>query len=163
MGCGRVHCRLGRDGGDLVSAVSGGLYPGVPLHVLRKAIAKQNAKFGHDLQRIPREDWAQGSQGEGKMIDAMRSRHHLVQVFNEHPKGFLRMTVSRTSIGDDRRWLDGISWDDLMRLKREAGHGDRYAVEIFPADEDVVNVANMRHLWLLEEPPAYAWRKGQKP
>jgi hypothetical protein len=33
-----------------------------------------------------------------------------------------------------------------------------WAVEIYPADGDVVAVANMRHLWLLPEAPAFAWR-----
>ena len=29
----------------------------------------------------------------------------------------------------------------------------------YPADRDVVNVASLRHLWVLDEPPTYAWRK----
>ena len=34
------------------------------------------------------------------------------------------------------------------------------AVEVFPADDQVVNVANMRHLWVLPEPLPFAWEKG---
>lgn len=34
------------------------------------------------------------------------------------------------------------------------------AGEVFPAESDVVNVANMRHLWLLREPPPFGWRRG---
>lgn len=44
---------------------------------------------------------------------------------------------------------DGITWDDLQWIKRAAGYGDREAVEVYPLDDDVVNVANMRHLWIL--------------
>jgi hypothetical protein len=33
-------------------------------------------------------------------------------------------------------------------------------VEVYPPDEAVVNVANIRHLWLLAEAPAYAWNNG---
>ena len=57
------------------------------------------------------------------------------------------------------RWADGLSWEDLMALKRQCGRGDRDALEVYPADKDVVNVANMRHLWLPAEPVAFAWRK----
>lgn len=46
---------------------------------------------------------------------------------------------------------DGISWDDLQWIKGAAGYRDREAVEVYPRDGDVVNVANMRHLWILPE------------
>lgn len=44
---------------------------------------------------------------------------------------------------------EGISWDDLAWLKDAAGYADREAVELYPRTGDVVNVANMRHLWIL--------------
>lgn len=44
--------------------------------------------------------------------------------------------------------------------QRDPGLADSWAVEVFPADADVVNVANMRHLWILPDAPAFAWRKG---
>lgn len=45
---------------------------------------------------------------------------------------------------------DGKSWsdDDLALLR-----------QIYPDDDNIVNVANMRHLWLLPEPPAFMWRE----
>jgi hypothetical protein len=43
----------------------------------------------------------------------------------------------------------GISWDDLFRLKAELGFADREAVELFPAESDLVFAANIRHLWVL--------------
>ena len=61
-------------------------------------------------------------------------------------------------------WLDGISWDQLMALKRHIGYGELYAIEIFPRDTDIVNVANMRHLWILREPLSIGWFKnGDRP
>lgn len=54
---------------------------------------------------------------------------------------------------------DGISWDALQEIKGAVGYADRDAVEIYPRDADVVNVANMRHLWITPEPIAFAWRK----
>jgi hypothetical protein len=70
----------------------------------------------------------------------------------------VRLSVCRTSLAGDR-WQDGITWDELQRLKRECGYGDADAIEVFPADTDVVNVANMRHLWVMADPIACAWRK----
>ncbi|EOG1815585.1 hypothetical protein ACK3RA_000943 [Enterobacter hormaechei] len=49
--------------------------------------------------------------------------------------------------------------DALQEIKSAVGYGDRDAVEIYPRDSDVVNVANMRHLWITPEPIAFAWRK----
>jgi hypothetical protein len=74
----------------------------------------------------------------------------------------LRLTVNRTGQGEDGRWLDGIAWDDLMRVKAECGYGERWAVELYPADAAVVNDANMRHLWLLEEVPAFGWNRASR-
>lgn len=56
-------------------------------------------------------------------------------------------------------YRDGITWDDLQRVKRDCGFGDVWAVEVYPDDSELVNVANMRHLWLMAEAPAFAWRK----
>jgi hypothetical protein len=39
-----------------------------------------------------------------------------------------------------------------------ARRGDKDAVEIYPADKDIVNVANMRHLIVLPAPFPYTWR-----
>ena len=44
-----------------------------------------------------------------------------------------------------------------MQVKREIGFGDWYALEIFPRDGDIVNVANMRHLWMLATPLSIGW------
>lgn len=70
-----------------------------------------------------------------------------------------RIAVMRTSLQPDgQRWKGNISWDDLQRLKREAGYGDVDALEVYPRDRDVVNVANVRHLWLMPDGIDFAWR-----
>ncbi|MGL0761287.1 DUF4222 domain-containing protein [Citrobacter freundii] len=63
------------------------------------------------------------------------------------------------SMANSGRWKDGISWDALQEIKNAVGYADRDAVEIYPAQKDVVNVANMRHLWIVNEPLNFAWRK----
>jgi len=81
----------------------------------------------------------------------------LVQVFNE-PSGIERLSVCRTSV-QNGEWVSEITWDELQRIKRECGRGDKDAVELYPADADVVNVANMRHLWIVDPSVvAFKWK-----
>jgi hypothetical protein len=88
------------------------------------------------------------------------SRDWLVQVYFTHwsTGAVERITVCRTTLNlDTGRWIDGILWDDLMEVKRQIGRGDRWAIEAFPADRDVVDVANMRHLFVIPGRPHWAW------
>lgn len=88
----------------------------------------------------------------------MRSREFFVQIFGGE---FPRLTISRTEINKHGDWKDGISWEELQSIKRECGFGESDAVEVFPADKDIVNVANMRHLWIVTpEYSKFFWRKG---
>ena len=78
------------------------------------------------------------------------------------PDGTTWLAVNRlvvTDVKPDGKCLfgEGITWDELMECKRQAGHGDRWAVEVHPPDSQIVNAANMRHLWLLDEAPPYGW------
>lgn len=88
-------------------------------------------------------------------VMAWRSRNYLVQVFiaatAEYPL-MLRMSVNRAKVRPDGKWEDGLTWDELNAIKAELGYGDWYGIEIFPPTADIQNVANMRHLWLLETP-----------
>lgn len=87
------------------------------------------------------------------------SRRYLVYLYPE-ANGVQRLTVCRAAVGDDGRWQDGITWDELQAIKAAVGFGDAEAVEIYPADRDVVNVANFRHLWILPEPLPFTWRSS---
>lgn len=119
---------------------------------------KDQAKWGRTLRR-----WYQAEMDAPTMqlalppYEVWRSRDFLVQLFRE-PSG-VRMSVNRTHMPNGKDWAEGISWDDLQRLKYEIGRGDLWAVELYPADEHVVDDANMRHLWLLGEPPSFGWRQ----
>lgn len=120
----------------------------------RRLLAKDNAKQPVTLKRVPRSEWPPHQTGQ---VEVWRSRSFLVQVFEE-PNGMTRLSICRAVHNGDS-WVDQITWDELMRVKRECCLGDRDALEVFPADRDIVNVANMRHLWLPAEPVAFAWRK----
>lgn len=40
-------------------------------------------------------------------------------------------------------------WTDLQRIKNEVAGTDRTAIEVFPAEPDLVDQANLYHLWVL--------------
>lgn len=91
-------------------------------------------------------------------VRAWRSREFAAFEFREGDENqHVRITVNRSEIDNEGNWRDGITWDDLQRVKREIGYGDRMAVEIYPPDHDIVNVANMRHLWLIDSLP-FGWK-----
>lgn len=123
---------------------------------MRRALKRENARQPAFLAPVPREDWPLNQ--PPMLIEVWRSRDYLVQVFDE--QGIERLSVARTQVDTTNgRWLDGIAWEDLQRLKHECGRGEFNAVEIYPADKDVVNVANMRHLWVIRAPLPFGWRK----
>lgn len=133
----------------------------------RRATARitreQAAAWPLQLTEVPQSEWPARDPKATSYPEAVwRSRHFLVQQ-HEAPlfQGIFvrRLTINRTTTRLDGRFDQDISWDDLQRCKRETGHGDWYAIEIYPRDRDVVNVANMRHLWLLAEPLPIGWFK----
>lgn len=91
----------------------------------------------------------------GPPLEVWVSTSYLVQIYED--RGYERMSVNRTTVLRNGRWGDGITWDALQRLKAECGRGARWAVEVYPPDEHVIDVANIRHLWLLPEQPPFSW------
>lgn len=122
----------------------------------RAALKEESSLFGDVLESLPRDRWPAAGPACG-MVAAWRSRRFCVQVF-DIGGGAFRLSICRAELNSQGDWKDGISWDELQRLKREAGFGDREAIEIYPADADVVNVANMRHLVVVPEPLPWTWR-----
>lgn len=125
----------------------------------RRQLARDNIKLPSILAEVPRREWPEKlPQG---LTNVWRSRHFLVQEYAaEHQDGYRRLSICRSSLDTDSvRWKENITWDELQQLKRECGYGAIDAVEVFPADRDIINVANMRHLFLMECPLSFAWRK----
>ena len=127
-----------------------------PSREQRRQLDRENARLPAALQPVPRDTWPPGT--PPGLCAVYRSRNYLVQVFEGQPSVKARLSINRTS-HNGVRWVDGIGWEDLQRLKAECGFGQDDAVEVFPADRDVVNVANLRHLWVMDAPLAFAWRK----
>ena len=92
-------------------------------------------------------------------IRAWKSRRFVVQLY-EPANGGQRISVRRSTanamIRPKNRDTRPISWDELMAVKRLVGFGDRWAVEVYPPDAGVMDVAPMRHLFLCDR-PEFAW------
>jgi len=110
------------------------------------------------LTKVPESEWPEGH-ADIKRFAVWRSRNYLVQLFEE-PDDMIRMSVCRVTIKTGTRWNDQIAWDELQHIKALIGYGDRWAAEVYPPALHVVNIANMRHLWILTEEPAFGWRNA---
>jgi hypothetical protein len=94
-----------------------------------------------------------------KVTRAWVSRKYLVQQWERDDSDVIRLSVCRVRRNGRGGWDDGLSWDELQQIKADVGYSDWYGVEVYPRDADVVNVANFRHIWLLESPLEIGWFK----
>lgn len=127
----------------------------------RRQYQKAQRKFAkglpEKLTEVPREEFPDVPQLPAK---AWRSRHYVVQLWQEGNQALpslLRLSISRSTMKASLEWEDGLTWDELQAIKRELGFGNWYGVEVYPVDSDVINVSNMRHLWLLPAPLPIGW------
>ena len=90
-----------------------------------------------------------------------RNDDFLVQVKKDN--GFTRLTINRVKYDTPYHGfpvLEGrIGWDELQDIKDSIGYIDQWAVECYPPYDEIVNVANMRHLWILPSKPEFGWSK----
>lgn len=122
---------------------------------LRKELVKRAEQYSEQLEVIPESQWPAARPGTDRPYALWRSRAFLVQGYQE--ENCVRLTVVRVTMGADGHWEDRITWDELQQVKREAGYGDYYAVEVYPRDRDIVCDCKMRHLWVLPTPLPIGW------
>ena len=96
-----------------------------------------------------------------RLLHVWANRYWIVALMEHIASGQLRLSINRNEITSEGHWRDGVTWDELMQVKRDVGYGDTWAVECYPSDDEVVNMANQRHLVLLNESPSYAWDKNE--
>lgn len=133
--------------------------------------SRQAAKRPLKLTELPRDRWPPDYRdGPSAPVRVWQSQKYLAQLFDAGacpmplpPATMLRLSVCRGTLKPDGRWEEGLEWEELMQIKREIGYGDWYAVEVYPRDHDIVNVANMRHLWILAQPILIGWFKQTSP
>lgn len=128
-----------------------------------RQLHRENATWPLELKQVPSSEWDQSqiaaafpeSEGGSFVLEHWRSRHFQCTVWNQGSA--TRLSINRTDYDlNTRHPRADITWDDLQRLKSEAGYGHLTAVEIYPPDKRVVNVANMRHLFIVDA-PEFMW------
>lgn len=124
---------------------------------MRARLRAENRNYPPTLQPVNRLLWPRGNDRDDTRVAVFRSRCFLVQVFLIADTSEHRISVNRTDCDKQGNWIDGITWDELMQIKRECGFGDYLAVEFYPADCEVVNVANMRHLFIVHNGKLPQW------
>jgi hypothetical protein len=120
---------------------------------MRQFLKADNPNHPVYLADVPEYRWPKTNP---RPFRVLRSRNFLVQLFDEG-QGITRLTANRTMVNSWGEWADNITWEQLQSLKQQAGYGDSDAVEVFPAESEIVNVANMRHLWILPFPLFFKW------
>lgn len=136
------------------------------LDALRVELAQYNRQWPRTMTVVSQDSplWASLRDTEARKhltnppIQAWRSSRFVACLYVEPDKTARRLSICRARLDDTGRYEADITWDDIQQIKSECGFGDLDAVEVYPRDADVVNVANMRHLWLLPEPSALVWR-----
>ena len=118
--------------------------------------------YGRRMEPVPQSEWPFFPEFETVALRVWRSKDYLAVLYKQRADGRLRLTVnstrrmrvpiSRKEEGTD--WRDGITWDELQRIKNECLGEDVWCVEVFPAEDAKVDIYNQRHLWPLDGPPA---------
>ena len=99
------------------------------LRKLRKELYENRKSWPVELKQVPREQWPPEYGFTEYPVELWRSKTFLVQVFRKN--NVERLSVSRCELE---------------------------AVEVYPPDVDVVNVANIRHLWIPPEGMPFTWK-----
>lgn len=73
-------------------------------------------------------------------IGAWESDIYYVGAFMD--QGYIRLDIAK------KDGSDGITWDELNEIKNACGFSEFDACEFYPRQRDVVNTANIRHLYI---------------
>ncbi len=114
-----------------------------------------------DFEEITEDRWINTPPG---LFKAYQSKRFFVQVALDRQSACIRITVNKVkNVGTEKypMWEQGISWDDLQAIKNAIGYSHYWCVECYPPREETVNVANMRHLWVLDYIPEFGWKQRE--
>lgn len=126
---------------------------------MNRAMRRATAAFHRPAGRLPwqpfepvdegasPEAWARMRVRVGDLAYVVKNNIFIVQVYRRQTaRGVaLQLAVRR----NDEEEIRG--WDDLQRVKNEIAGPERTAIEIFPPEAEVMDQANMRHLFVLPE------------
>jgi len=113
------------------------------------------------LIEFPKGKWEHLNNGNSNadVLRVFQCDRFLIQIRRHGPT--IRLCVNKVKFYRDAKdpgelkWQDGITWDELQEIKNQCGYQDHWMCEYYPPQDQVVNVANIRHLWLMDKPPEY--------
>ena len=113
------------------------------------AIARTTRNEWHPFELVQLEGRDQIAQEayaarQGDLRSLHRNNVYAVQVFGRSG-GAMHLAIRRHDATEVR------GWSDLQRIKDEIAGPERGAVEVYPRAKDVIDQANMRHLFVLPE------------
>lgn len=117
-----------------------------------KVPAARTVTTGRRMREVPPDEWPRTPNLEAFPLGVWLSSDYLAVLWEQRADGNKRLSVNRTR-RDGRSWRDGITWDELQRVKNECLGEDAWCVEVYPAQDALVNASNIRHLWVLDGPP----------
>lgn len=92
-----------------------------------------------------RENVGAGSKTIGGWVTTLWLNKRYLVMVAPREGGVTQLLVQRTD-GQAKR-----NWHDLQAIKNEIAGPERVAVEVFPADSQLVDGAHVTHLWVLPE------------
>lgn len=113
-----------------------------------------------EMREVPINEWPLILAITCKALRVWESKDYLAVLY-EQPDGYRRLSVNCTRKNAQGEWRDGITWDELYRVKNECLGLETWCVEVYPADSELVRDSNIRHLFVMDEAPEYAWEDGK--
>lgn len=111
-----------------------------------------NVTTGRHMTEVPKERWPIFPAMESIPLKCWMSNDYLAVLYEQRYDGNKRLTVNSTR-GNGKSFRDGITWDELYRIKNECLGEDVWCIESYPSADKLVNVSNQRHLFIVENPP----------
>lgn len=112
-----------------------------------------NALTGWHMRELEHNEWPFMPCFETRPLRVWMSNEYMAVLYQQNYDGKKRLTVNMLEKGSDGRYRGGITWDELQRIKNECLGDDVWCAEMYPAQSDVINNQNQRHLWLLDGEP----------
>lgn len=128
------------------------MFAGMNRQERRKFMDEQHRQRTKLPKHMVMDELPQDMLEEGKVLGAWKSRDFSAVAWKiEQPGVVCRLSVNRMDLDPNTgSFLAGITWDQLYQIKNQCGFAGNDAVEVYPAADKLVNVSNMRHLWVLE-------------
>lgn len=108
------------------------------------------------FRQLPKARWPTERQ-PGNLKAVWISKDYLVQIYEE-TENVIRLSINCVKLKGSK-WVDSITWDTMQAIKDAVGFENFWAVEVFPMQQELLNLANIRYLFVSPKKPRYAWSK----